>query len=672
MKKKKLGFLTLATTSLTAIPVIAASCNNKKDEKKNYDQLLKLTIDSEIKKTKEAKDVLKTDISISEIKDVKIEIKSLVPSNKIKTKLIITLTVTEKDGKSLEVIKELDGFKEPSSTKTPETPGTNADTPGTNTETPANNKKNVANENFVNAVHITKSAKSSEFFNNIQENATIYYDFGTHSFFDKEYVKGDNEANKNRVELFHLEDFVPAFGVNVVHPTEADKNINKVTLVKDGNNYSLKFKFGQYDAKTKKTTIFDEVYTTKAEAFEFRTKAELDTKIDTLTLSYPDVDNVFDNQATQDKVKLSDENEKMVIKSFDILKGQGKVKVSFVITTQIGAETLESKIKEVTIEGFKVDNFESQLVGVTLNYPDKQNVTIENIDVTKFTLSKDDAPFELTENATATYKKVENSENKYKGTISVEATFAKNEQNVVKTYEISGFKTEAFNLQTYVDSFKSVTLDPSINKSETSTNSITKDSFSLGEFDKKAVNVEITNGKINEANTSEYILTLTFTDLVNEGVELLTKEFTITGFKAGEEIKHYSNEKVAEFAKAQKLFIVDPVKIEENLENFEKAIKSKKPLIKVKNNKITYADSTITGDVIGLSLNPDLGVISLTHGGKNNGTYVKPYPRVKNNGGIRIIKDESGTFKLQFNLILDDHATVDDVVYEQILFNINK
>ncbi|MCR8966269.1 hypothetical protein [Mycoplasma zalophidermidis] len=252
-----------------------------------------------------------------------------------------------------------------------------------------------------------------------------------------------------------------------------------------------------------------------------------------------------------------------------------------------------------------------------------------------------------------------------------ENTELNNKQEESKLNDVNESKGEKFNLQTYVNSFESVTLDDSIKKDATPTSSITKENFVLGEFDKKIVNVEITDGRINEANASEYIITLTFKDLVNEGINPLTKDITFGGFKVDEQIKHYSNEKIAKLAKEQKLFVIDSAKIKDNLENFEKAVKGKKPLIKVIDNKITYVDTTIKDNIVGISLNPDLEVNSLTHGGRNKGTYVKPYPRVGNYGGIRIVKDENGSFKLQFNLILEDHVTVDDVVYEQFLFTIN-
>ncbi|MCR8966270.1 hypothetical protein [Mycoplasma zalophidermidis] len=687
MNKKRFGFLTLAATSITAIPTIAVSCNNEKV--KNYDQLIEITVNPEIKQSKEAKNVIKTDIQINKIEGLKIEVKSLVASNVTKSKLIVTLNVTEKTGKSIEVIKEIDGFKvtkvsnnnnstEPNineggdNTQTP-TPDSNSQKPNPDAKKDVEKKENSQQDSFVKSIRIVKSVKSSEFFNKIQGDTIIFYDFGRRSFFDKEYDKSNQEANKNRVELFHLENFVPAFGVNVAHPTDTTKSINKAILSKEGNNYSLKFKFGQYDSKTKNTTVFDKVYTTVPESFEFRTKEELDNKIDTLTLSYPEANTIIDNQATQDKLKLSDDNEKMAIKSFEIQNGQGKVKVSFVITSQIGKETLESKIKEVTIDGFKVDDFESKLVGVTLDYPDKQNVTIKNIDVTKFTLSKDNATFQLPENAKVACKKVENSENKYKGTITIEATFTNDGKNIVKTYDVSGFKTEPFNLQTYVNSFESVTLDPSINKDETSTNSITKDSFTLGEFDKKAVNIEITDGKINEANTSEYILSLTFTDLVNEGTNALKKEITISGFKAGEEIKHYLNKKVAEFAKAQKLFIVDKEEVKKNTENFKNYIsQEKKPYIKVANGDIMFnVKSFKKNKITGIKINPDLGVNSLTHGGRT--TFVAPTVNAGSNvKGISLsIDDKTGDVKFQFWLYLEGGG-IDDVMYEQVLFNTKK
>lgn len=110
MSKRKLGFLSLALTSVVSIPLTVISCAK---EEIDYEKIISISVKEE-SFVKEAKDVEPSDIlTKSSDKNYTPEIKTVTPANNKPGAVLVILDVKDKSGKVVfaNMQKSVEGFK---------------------------------------------------------------------------------------------------------------------------------------------------------------------------------------------------------------------------------------------------------------------------------------------------------------------------------------------------------------------------------------------------------------------------------------------------------------------------------------------------------------------------------------------------------------------------------
>ncbi|MCT4469539.1 lipoprotein 17-related variable surface protein [Mycoplasma sp. HS2188] len=724
MNKKKIGFLTIAATTLTAFPVIAASCT------KNTDYSKEISVEVRGGLTKPASAVTVGDINATTTAGDKItvSVKSVKVSSESNTTLLVTLEVKDnKTGKISEVIKSITGFpqtqnentdsaqsvnyaelitvsvpdeiksKFPKDVTIPEVSVTlNSQNATAAVTTLATNKANKSildvtititesNGNTLrivkqiegfkeeypeqiqsayaelpNNINIVKNIASSKYFATAQDGAKVYWDYKQAAFYDKPFVNGSDE-NNTRVKLFEVnQDFRLGFGVNTVSPREEGKEDselnNSAVLVKNDAGYSLKFRLSQYKNNKTPSVFYDDVVTSQNQEFTFLTLDQLNEKSSGVTLSYPNAADVKEVNAVAGNItnNLDDENLKISIKEFNPLNGQGKVAVTFTVTTQVGDEVLETEIKNQELTGFKIDDFDAQFANLTAEYPNMGETLASQAVANSFTFKNGDQDFNFPEGVTKTVTIKENSVNDYKGLLTITLNVSKDDNTFTNDYSFTGFKHKEFNFQNYInDESHRPVLNPEIeaNKAETNAATLLPSNFTLPEYDAQAVSAEIVGVSVKGDNNTVAVVSVNWTNILVENSDPVLKTYEFDGFKAVES-KEYRTPELYALAWNNKLFKY--VANEENnnriINHYEKSKKKdengrKVAFITIKNNAVTLnkKDPAFTS-----ALSYDESVEVLTHGGNNNVSW--PHKKGSNKG-IAIVND--GTkYYIEYVLVL--------------------
>ncbi|WP_029608548.1 lipoprotein 17-related variable surface protein [Mycoplasma simbae] len=518
-------------------------------------------------------------------------------------------------------------------------------------------------------VKLVKSAETAEWLSTKQTGEVVYWDRKLKAWFDKPFDK--NNAQQVRVKLFEVKlPYTVPSGINTAtskgeNQTNQDTN-NKATLVKNGDQYGISFRLSLFGGASNgsKDQYFDELINTPTEQFQFITKAQVDAQVDKAALDYPDKSNVFDREARQDSLTKTgvDEGYTLVVKEFAPMEGQDSVSVKITVTATYDGITVESKERTVQINGFKRNEFGSQFTNINLKYENKETVSPSQVNVETFKLTNgSETEYQLPDGVTKQITITQDSQNDYKGTLSVTLVLTKGTETWTKSFDLTGFKVTQFVLQTYADALAQPTIAESVNKSETFAADVAKSSITLPTVDAKAASAEITSLAPKSGDNTTLVVTVTYTDLVNEGSATYVKHYEYTGFKSV--AKEYKSPELAAQVGAKDLFIFQDTP--ENRKKLIKHAQAKTPqFIAVNGGKVT--DKNSKGKPIGITLKESVKNLIATH--KGNATVAAAVAS-GNQKGVNIVY-ENNSIILRFVLILKD-GTRDDVVYEQILFTEN-
>ncbi|WP_029905840.1 lipoprotein 17-related variable surface protein [Mycoplasmopsis opalescens] len=677
--KKINKLMTVLSSSSLLIPVVAVSCDKKDDIKtneKNYDQLFQIALTNENLKKKEAKDIKKTDLKIiTNETSITFTVKEVKVKANENTTLQVTVEVKDANGNFLKsVVKEITGFKAPSSGNTP---GQGGDQSSSDEDiTKLEKKAQEAYNTFKEKITVAKSLKAHEFLSKAQNGTVLYWDYKKLKLFNEPYDK--NQPDKpTRVALFEFEKggrlssgFEPA-----APETEALKGENtykKAILVKEGDTYSVKFRIGKFDYKSKKTTVFDVVKETKKVEFKVLSQTEIDAKAETVKLDYKNKSQTSENDIKQsDLIIPTIEGFEVEIKNFFIKSGEAKIEVEFVVNYLVGNDKVASKLIKQTIDGFIKSELAAKIKDVLVVY-DGDNSAIEASKVTADKLKSKVNNQELDSSITVKYNLKAND---YLGILSVEAEYKTKGETVSKKFTLEGFKKTEFKLDEFIEKYTDPKLKDGIDASKTPSNAITEESFTLAEYDKQLVDIQIKEVKVNDDDKSKVTLTLEFTDKVNNGLKK-EKTYEFTGFLVNS--KQYRDEQSFKLAEQGNFFVWKGSK-ENQTKILEFINKSKKNsnLLNIQNgtvafNKDVWEGSSNKPPVEGLELKEEAKKHISTHGNDNTlaPTFVGAGKKQGTRKGIEIFKDDKAVY-VKFLLVLADGKT-DSKEYKIKLFDISE
>ncbi|QBF34350.1 hypothetical protein EG856_00140 [Mycoplasmopsis phocirhinis] len=616
----------------------------------NYSELLVLSVNDEAKKHY-AKNMTVHDVSVKLTNsDANVVVSNVATNQNNKTILDVTITITEKNGKTLSIVKQIEGFK-------PEYPQQIQD----------------AYENLPKNINIVKNIASSNFFATAQDGTKIYWDFRQNAFYDKPYNK--NSDNNSRIKLFEINpDFRLGFGVNTASPKQEgmqDSELNNsAILVKTNNGYALKFRLSQYKNKKTPSEFYEDVVISQNQEFNFLTQEQLNEKTANVTLIYPDAGRRKEIDANQEVLthNLDDQELMILVKSFTPKPGEGKVVVTYTIGSSVGEEILETEVKTQELTGFKVDSFDAQFANLTVEYPSMTQTLPSAAQTESFVFKNGDQTYTFANDVTKTLTIKQDSVNDYKGNLTLVLNVTKDNNSFNKEYSLSGFKQKEFNFEQYINNeMYKPSLNSNIDKTQTNAATLLASNFTLPQYDTQAVYAEISGVSVDQDNNTVAKVSVNWTNLLVENSQPVLKTYDFSGFKAVEN-KTYRVAELYPLASNGTLFTY--VANQDNNEKIKTAYNQSKTKDandrKVAFIRLDNKGTTITSKKINFSsaLSTPDNVKVLTHGNNHNVSW----PAKKgSNKGIAIVKD--GTkYYLEYVLVLENGED-DTEVFKLELFN---